>query len=212
MIGGQTTGRHDAVHVRMADQGLPPRVKDAQDPDLRAEMARISRHRAESRRAGVEEPRVQTGTMPIRQRQERVREREDDVDIRHVEEVPLACGEPALARLSLALRTMTIATRVVGDGPMPAGVTPIEMAPERGRATARDGAEHRSLLHAQPRMLLDEGVTLRVEDIGHLHRRPAHAGLGGRFSRDRGTTGGVVRCSCSSGLGAAWRCRRERWR
>ena len=54
---------------------------------------------------------------------------------------------------------------------MPAGVTPIEMAPERGRATARDGAEHRSLLHVQPRMLLDEGVTLRAEDVGRLHGR-----------------------------------------
>lgn len=95
---------------------------------------------------------------------------------------------------------------------MPAGVTPIEMAPERGRATAGDGAEHRSLLHAQPRMLLDEGVTLRVEDIGHLHRRPAHAGLGFRFKRDRWRTTGVGTCSCSSGLGAAWRCRCDKWR
>jgi hypothetical protein len=40
-------------------------------------------------------------------------------------------------------------------------------------------------------MLLDEGVTLRVEDIGHLHRRPAHAGLGFRFRRDRGRTMGA---------------------
>jgi hypothetical protein len=31
-------------------------------------------------------------------------------------------------------------------------------------------------------MLLEESVTLRVEDIGHLHRRPAHAGLALRFS------------------------------
>ena len=75
------------------------------------------------------------------------------------------------------------------------------MAAERGRATARDRAEDGSLLHAQPRMLLDEGVTLRVEDIGHLHRRPAHAGLGFRFSRDRGRTTGAGTCSCSSGFG-----------
>ena len=38
---------------------------------------------------------------------------------------------------------------------MPAGVTPIEMASEGGRATARDRAEDRALLRAQPRMLLD---------------------------------------------------------
>ena len=95
---------------------------------------------------------------------------------------------------------------------MPAGVTPIEMPAECGGATARDRPEDGSLLHAQPRMLLEEGVTLRVEDIGHLHGRPAHDGGGFRSRRDRGTTGGGVTCSCSSGIGAAWRCRRDRWR
>ena len=103
-----------------------------------------------------------------------MRQREDDVHIRHVEQFPLARLEPALARLRLALRAVAVPTRVIGDGLMPAGVTVIEMATERGGATARDRAEHRALLHAQPRMLLDEGVTLRVEDIGHLHGGPAH--------------------------------------
>jgi len=93
---------------------------------------------------------------------------------------------------------------------MAAGVTPIEMAPERGGATARDRTKHRPLLDAQPRMLLDKGVSLRVEDIGHLHRRPAHAGLGFRFSRDRGRTTGAGTCSCSNGFGAACRWRRDR--
>ena len=95
---------------------------------------------------------------------------------------------------------------------MPAGVTPIDMAAERGRATARDRTEHGSLLRTQPRMLLDEGVTLRVEDIGHLHGRPTHDCGGFRSSRERGTTGGGVTCNCSSGIGAACRCRRDRCR
>ncbi len=89
---------------------------------------------------------------------------------------------------------------------MPAGVTPVEMSAERGGPAARDRAEHAPLLHAEPRMLLEEGVTLRVEDIGHLHRRPAHAGLGFRFKRDRWRTTGVATCSCSRGFGAACKC------
>ena len=212
VIGREAAGRHDAVHVRMADQGLSPGVEDAQHADLGAEMSRIGGDLAERRRARLKEPRVQARTIPIGQRQERMRQREDDVHIRHVEQLPLARLEPALAGLRLALRAVPIPTRVVGDGLMPAGVTPIEMAAERGGPTARDRAKDRSLLHAQPRMLLEEGVTLRVEDIGHLHRRPAHAGLGFRFSRDRGRTTGVGTCSCSSGFGAACRCRCERWR
>ncbi len=162
------------MHVRMADQGLPPRVEDAQHADLRAEMARVGGDLAERRRARLKEPGVQTGAVPIGQRQEPMRQREDDVHIRHVEQIPLARVEPALPRLRLALRAVPISTRVIGDGLMPAGVTPIEMPAERGGATARDRSQHGSLLRAQPRMLLDEGVTLRVEDIGHLHGRPAH--------------------------------------
>ena len=95
---------------------------------------------------------------------------------------------------------------------MSADAALIDMAAERGGSTPLKRAEHGALLHAQPRMSLEKVTTLRVEDIGHLHGGPAHAGLGFRFSRDRGRTTGAGTCSCSSGLGAAWRCRRERWR
>jgi hypothetical protein len=124
----------------------------------------------------------------------------------------LARVEPPLPGLRLALRAVPIATGVIGDGLMPAGVTPIEMASERGGATARDRPKHGSLLHAQPRMLLDEGVSLRVKDIGHLHGGPAHDAAGFLRSRDRWSTTGVGTCRCSSGFGAACKWRRERWR
>jgi len=38
-------------------------------------------------------------------------------------------------------------------------------------------------------MLVEEVLTLRVEDIGHLYGGPAHDSVGFRFRRDRGTTG-----------------------
>lgn len=96
---------------------------------------------------------------------------------------------------------------------MAAGVTPIDVPTQGGRATAGDRPQDGSLLHTEPRMLRDEGVTLRVEDIGHLHGRPAHGSLGRyRRSRERGTTRGVGMASRSSGFGAAWRCRGDRCR
>ena len=200
------------MHVRVTDEGLSPGVQDAQHADLRTEVPRVRRDLAERRGARLEEPRVQARTIPIGQRQERMRQREDDVHIGHIEQLTLACVEPALPSLRLALRAVSVPTRVIGDGLMPAGVTPIEVAPERGRATARDGAEHRSLLHAEPGMLLDEGVALRMEDIGHLHGRPAHDCSGLRRSRDRGRTTGVGTGNCSRGFGAACRWRRDRCR
>src|SRR5215207_4975935 len=129
------------MDVRVADQGLPPRVEDAQDADLGAEMTGIGGDLTERRRARLKEPRVQPGPVSIGQGQERMREREDDVHIRHIEELALARVQPAFARLRLTLRTVPVSTRVVGDGLMPAGVTPVEMSTERGGSTARDGAE-----------------------------------------------------------------------
>src|SRR5713101_2912449 len=163
MIGRQAAGWHDVVHVRMADQRLAPRVEDAHAPDLGAQMARVGGDLAQRGRARLEEPAVHTTRIAVTERQERMRQREDDVHIRDVEELALPRGEPPLAGLRLALRTVSIPTRVIRDGLMPAAVTPVETPAERGGATARDRAKDRSLLDAQPRMLLDEGVSLRVK-------------------------------------------------
>ena len=59
VIRRQAAGRDDAVHVRMADEGLSPRVEDAQDPDLRAEMPRVGGDLEQRGRARLEEPRVE---------------------------------------------------------------------------------------------------------------------------------------------------------
>ena len=134
-----------------------------------------------------------------------MRQREDDMHVRHVEELALSGREPPVTRLGLTLWAVTIPTRVIRDGPMSAGPTSIDMTAERGGPTPHQRAEHGPLLHAEPRMLIEEVGTLRVEDIGHLHGGPAHDSLGFRFRRDRGITRGDVTCSCSSGLGAACR-------
>ena len=109
MIRRQAAGRHDAVDVGMADQRLPPRVKNAEHPDLGAQMSGIGRDLTEGHRARLEQPGVQAGTIPIAERQERMRQREDDVHIRDVEQVTLARVEPAFARLCLTLRAVPVA-------------------------------------------------------------------------------------------------------
>src|SRR5688572_1539523 len=115
------------MHVRMPDERLPPRMEDAEHADLGTEMARIRGDLPERRRAGLEEPGVQTRPVPIGQGQEIMREREDGVHIWHVEQLALAGVEPALPCLRLALRAVAVPTRIIGDGLMPARVTPIDM-------------------------------------------------------------------------------------
>ena len=88
---------------------------------------------------------------------------------------------------------------------MAAGAAVIDMPAERGGPTSRERAQHRALLHTQPRMSCEESITLRVEDIGHLHGGPTHDCVGFRNSRDRGNTSGCATCNCSKGFGAACR-------
>ena len=147
-------------------------------------MLRIGGDLEQGRGTQLEEPGVQQCGIPIAERAERMRQCEDDVHIRHVEHVLLAGGQPPRARLRLTLRTVPVATRVVGDGAMAARTAVIDMPTERGGPTARDRAQHGALLHAEPRMLRDEVITLRVEHIGHLHDGPIHDRLGFRNKRD----------------------------
>ena len=86
-------------------------MEDSQYTNLRAEMVRVGGNLAERRRARLEKNRVQPGTIPTGQRQERMRQREDEVHIRHVEQLPLTRVPPAGPRLRLALRAVAIAAR-----------------------------------------------------------------------------------------------------
>jgi hypothetical protein len=108
VIWRESARRHDAVDMGMTDQRLPPRMKDAQDSDLGPEMAWFGGDVAKRRRARVKQPGVQTGAVAIGDREEPMREREDDVDVRHVEQLALARVEPALPGLRLVLHAVPI--------------------------------------------------------------------------------------------------------
>ena len=142
--------------------------------DLRAHVARVGSHLPQRRRTRLKKPRVEPRGIAIAQGQQSMRQREDDMDVWHVEQLALPGGQPPGARLRLTLRTVSIPTRVIGDGPMSAGAALIDMPAERSGPTPGQRTQDGPLLHAEPRMLVEEVLTLRVEDIGHLHGRPAH--------------------------------------
>ena len=158
----------------MPDEGLPPRVEDAQESDRRTEMTAIRRHLEQRRGTRPKEHVIEQRCVAMAERMEGVRQREDHMDVRHVEQLTLPRREPARTGLRLTFRTVPVPTRVIRDGPMSTGTTPIEMPAERSGSTPLQRAQHGALLHGQPRMPLDEVITLRVEDIGHLHGGPTH--------------------------------------
>ena len=65
---------------------------------------------------------------------------EDDMGVAGGQQFPAARLEPAVARVGLALRTMPVATRVEGDGAMPAAGTVIDVTAERGGPATDDGS------------------------------------------------------------------------
>jgi hypothetical protein len=70
---------------------------------------------------------------------------------------------------------MTIAAGVEGDTAVPAPVACLDMAPQCGRATQGQIFEDPSLLGREGvSELLEEGVAVAPEDIGHFEPRSGH--------------------------------------
>ena len=79
------------------------------------------------------------------------------------------------ARLRLSFRAMPVAARVIGDGPVTALRTGIDVAAQRSCAAALNGPKGLELLKVEaPLIPIQETIALRAEDVGHLHGGPAH--------------------------------------
>jgi hypothetical protein len=96
----------------------------------------------------------------------------DDMEILHAaEQLGLPVFQPLRPRQRLAFGTSPMATAVVGDALMTAGVALFDMAAEGGGATAFDGADGAQLPAAQRISVhLPIGGAEVVEDICHFER------------------------------------------
>src|SRR4029450_1900389 len=98
------------------------------------------------------------------------RHAEDEMKIVHRQQLLLALGEPLLASVGLAFRTMPIPAGVVRDaGAISAVGTVIEMAAQGSRAATGDGQKHLDLRPGQRRSIaLAKATASDADDIGHL--------------------------------------------
>ena len=96
---------------------------------------------------------------------------EDDVEIADRQQVGLALGEPGARGRALALRTMPVATRVIGDPKVAAVVAAIDMAAERRRPAVLDRRHDLELGKVQVTSLNGAiAGSFSAEDIGDLER------------------------------------------
>ena len=159
---------------------------------------------------GAEEQVVEQPLVLKHERGELMRQREDDMEVGHGQQLGGTRGEPLGACVALALGTVPVAARVIGDGLMSAAQTLIAMTAERRRAATDDSVHHLAVLRGQMRsMPFREAAARSANDVGHLEGGPAH-----RFARllECFTSLGVETSMASSGLATACRWRRDRCR
>ena len=93
-----------------------------------------------------------------------MRQREDHVHIGNIQQFLFTRRQPLVTSIGLTLCAMAVPARVVRDGLMAAARALIQMAAERRRAAALDGAQHAEMLPGQSgSILLDEALCLLRE-------------------------------------------------
>jgi len=149
-------------------------------------MFRVSGDLQHAFRAGSEQQIVKNALVPLAQRCQFVRQSENHVKVAGGQQLHFPRRQPSLASLCLTLRAVAVAARVVGDGRMSAAGTIIDMAAEFRSSAAGNGIQRLELLEAELALVtIDEGSSVRANNVGHLEGGPAHSGL--RSLRESGT-------------------------
>src|SRR5512147_478449 len=117
------------MHMRMETELLVPGMQDHRDTQGCVEPTPSKRLQRRCCTA-KEQSKHHTGSES-RQRPQLGRQRKDDVEVWNVEQALSLPVDPLLLCERLALRTMPIATRVVGGMLKAAALTDIEMSAER---------------------------------------------------------------------------------
>ena len=112
-VEAQAATGDDAVQMGMEMKVLSPGVQQRQTAELCTEVLRVSAERQQCFGSGAKQHPVDGAAILKRQRSQLVWNGEDDVEVLHVEHLPLARLEPRRPGRPLTLGTMPIPARVV---------------------------------------------------------------------------------------------------
>src|SRR6267378_381951 len=116
VMGRETAGRNDTVHMWMSGEFLAPGMQDAEEADLCAEVSGIASDFEEGFRTGAEQEIIDDLFVLQYHRRQATRQGEDHMEIARGEKLLLTRGDPAVPSGGLTLRAVAIATAVIGDG------------------------------------------------------------------------------------------------
>jgi len=133
-----TATGHDHVDVRVVCHSRTPAVEDGGDTDARTEMTGI---RGDGEHGLGRHPEQQVVNLRLVVKGDvgdLGGHREDHVEVADWQQVGFARGEPLACRCPLALRTVPIATAVIGDAAVTAVLAALDVATESGRPASLD--------------------------------------------------------------------------
>ena len=143
-VAGESSAGNEAVNVGMVFEGLAPGVQDGKDADLRTQVLRVPRNRAQCLRRSSKQNVVDHLLILQSDARKLVRDREDDMEVLDGQDLLLSLGGPIGSRCLLALGAVSIPARVVRDALVPALVALLDVPAPYSRSAGRDIVEHTS--------------------------------------------------------------------
>jgi hypothetical protein len=199
--------RDDHVQMRMVGHRRAPGVEHGSGTDAGAEVLGIGRDGEQRLGRRLEQRVVDHRHVLVGDRGDLGRQGEDQVEVADRQQIGLAGGEPVLRRRALALGTMAVAARVVGDPAVAAILAVLDMTAEGCRAAAFDGRHHLELAEAHmPGIGSAPGGRMVMEDVCDLQLRAAHR------RRARLRVSASLRAAAQAGRAGWSRCGSWCWR
>ena len=154
---------------------LAPGVQHGQHAGLGTQVLGIGGHLEQGLGGGPQEQVVDDPRIGQCDRVEGIREREDDMEVRHGEQLRGAGLQPPCRGRGLAGGAVAIAAGVVGDLLMPALGAPQDVTTQGRRAAGGQVLQGAALLGRQLRaVLFQELVETAPDDLGHGEPRSGH--------------------------------------
>ena len=117
------------------------------------------------------------------------------------QQVRLAGLHPFGRRGGLTLGTVAVAARIVGELLMVAVIAPLDVPTQGSRPAGGDVAQGAALLRREHvAVAVEEGVSIRADDLGHFEPRSVH----GRASPGRGPIRSKGLRVASTAAGETW--------
>ena len=201
-IESQPASRHDAMHMRMVLEVLAPGVEDRQDSDLGPEMLGIGGDLLQRFGGGSEQKAVDLPLILKRDRTKRRGKRKNHMKVLDGQELGFPCLHPLRRGGGLALGTVAVAARVVGDPLMPALIAGLGVTSQRRGSADGDILQDAALLGREyVAVPFEESIAVLSEDVGHFELRPSH-GFGRPSVRDPSRSSGL--CVASRDPAETW--------